>query len=130
MVKICVLRFMLPLICHMNLWIKPGTIQIAPYQRLELFLVELDHFTNCFTEGIEQLPGLLTVDKTCHGSLPSRPNTSCARKSNSYTNLTLPSFVARYAIRVFFDGNVSVAGNVSGTRSLIKAPRLTVFVFL
>jgi len=53
-----VLSLVFPLIRHMNQGIEACTIQIASNDRLELFLVELDYFADCFTQERPAVPWL------------------------------------------------------------------------
>lgn len=93
MVKIRVLRIVLPLIRHVNQRIETCTIQITSNKGLELLLVEFDQFAHCLTKGAQQLFGLLTINQASHRFPPSRPNTSRHPMSIPYASITLrPTF--------------------------------------
>jgi hypothetical protein len=91
----------------MNQRVEARTIQITSNERVELFLVELDYLADCFTQSVQQFPGLLTIKQARHGLLSSQPTTSCSVTSNCFANITLVQLSPRTGIRVFILENVS-----------------------
>jgi hypothetical protein len=104
MVKIRVLGFVLPLIRHMNERVEARAIQIASHERLKLFLVEFDYFPDCFTQSVQQFPGMLTIYQARHGLLSSPLNTSCPMMSNFSSNNTLSNFPPVRALEFILPG--------------------------
>jgi hypothetical protein len=118
MVKIRVLGFVLPLIRHMNEGIEARTIQITSHERLKLFLVELDYFPDCFTQSVQQFPGMLTIYQARHGLLSSPLNTSCPVISNSSSNITLSNFPPVRALEFILPGMFQKITIRSGSSAL------------